>query len=104
VAWLAHEAGIPLGQVMAIGDSLNDLEMIADAGHGAAMPTAVSEVRRAARYLAGPVDDDGAGILIEQLVVATPSEAARNAERLASEAADALGGHETHDALALGAR
>jgi len=104
VAWLAHEAGIPLGAVMTIGDSLNDLEMIADAGHGAAMPTAVSEVRRGARYLAGPVDDDGAGILIEQLVVATPSEAARNAERLASEAADALGGHETHDALALGAR
>ena len=40
VAWLAHRAGIPMGQVMAIGDSLNDVEMIGDAGHGAAMPTA----------------------------------------------------------------
>jgi len=94
VAWLAHEAGVPLGQVMAIGDSLNDLEMIADAGHGAAMPTAVSEVRRVARYVAGPVDDDGVGILIEQLVLAPADEAARNAERLAGEAADALTAHE----------
>ncbi len=90
VAWLAHEAGIPMGQVMAIGDSLNDAEMIGDAGHGAAMPTAVPSVRRVARYLAAPVAEEGAAILIEQLALAPADEAARNAERLAAEASAAL--------------
>jgi Cof subfamily protein (haloacid dehalogenase superfamily) len=90
VAWIAHEAGIPMGQVLAIGDSLNDFEMIADAGHGAAMPTSVTAVRRAARYLAPPVGEEGAAALIEQLVLAHPDDAARNAERLAREAAAAL--------------
>ena len=37
VAWLARRAGVPMGQVMAVGDALNDIEMIGDAGHGAAM-------------------------------------------------------------------
>jgi HAD superfamily hydrolase (TIGR01484 family) len=86
VSWLAHEAGIPLGQVLTIGDSLNDAEMISDAGHGAAMPTAVVEVRRVARYLAPSVADEGAAQMIEQLVLATPAEAARNADRLAAQA------------------
>jgi hydroxymethylpyrimidine pyrophosphatase-like HAD family hydrolase len=86
VAWLAHRARIPLGQVLAIGDALNDLEMVGDAGHGAAMPTAPAEVRLAARYIAPPVGEDGAAQLIEALVLAPPDEAARNAARLAEEA------------------
>jgi hydroxymethylpyrimidine pyrophosphatase-like HAD family hydrolase len=84
VAWLAHRAGIPMSQVMTIGDALNDLEMIGDAGHGAAMATAPEEVRRAARYVAAPVFEDGAAALIESLVLASPARAARNAARLAS--------------------
>ena len=70
VAWLAHRAGIPLSQVMTIGDAYNDLEMISDAGHGAAMATAPPEVRLAARYIAAPVEEDGSAALIEQLVLA----------------------------------
>ncbi len=92
VAWLAHEGEIPMGAVMAIGDSLNDAEMIGDAGHGAAMPTAVAEVRRVARYLAPPVADEGAAQLIEQLVLAPPREAAANAERLASAGLESAAG------------
>ena len=88
VAWLAHRAGIPMGQVMTIGDALNDLEMIADAGHGAAMASAPPEVRLAARYVAAPVEEDGSAALIEALVLAPPAEAARNAVRLAGEAAE----------------
>ena len=88
VAWLAHREGVPLGQVLALGDALNDLEMVGDAGHGAAMPTAPAEVRLAARYLAPPVADDGAARLIEQLVLAPPDVAARNAARLAGEAGE----------------
>ena len=90
VAWLAHERGIGMGQVLTVGDSLNDAEMIGDAGHGAAMPSSVAAVRRVARYLAPPVAEEGAAALIEQLVLADPEQAARNAERLAAEAAQAL--------------
>ena len=72
VAWLAHRAGIPMGQVLAMGDALNDLEMIVDAGHGAAMATAPAEVQLAARYVAAPVDQDGAAALVEALVLAPP--------------------------------
>jgi len=86
VAWLAHRAGIPLSQVLAIGDALNDLEMISDAGHGAAMATAVPEVLLAARYIAEPVEADGAAALIEALVLAPEDEARRNAARLAEAA------------------
>jgi hydroxymethylpyrimidine pyrophosphatase-like HAD family hydrolase len=86
VAWLAHREGVPLGQVLAMGDALNDLEMVGDAGHGAAMPTAPAEVRLAARYLAPPVGEDGAAQLIEQLVLAPPDVAFRHATRLAGEA------------------
>jgi len=86
VAWLAHHARIPLGQVLTMGDALNDLEMIVDAGHGAAMATAPDEVRAAARYVAAPVDRDGAAALIEALVLAPDADARRNAARLADEA------------------
>ena len=83
VAWLAHRAGVPHSQVMTIGDALNDLEMIEDAGHGAAMASAPADVRRVARYVTGPVEEDGAAELIEALVLAPPEEARRNAAHLA---------------------
>jgi hydroxymethylpyrimidine pyrophosphatase-like HAD family hydrolase len=86
VAWLAHRAHIPMGQVLTMGDALNDFEMIVDAGHGTAMATAPAEVQLAARYIAAPVAEDGAAQVIEALVLAPPDEAARNAERLAEEA------------------
>jgi HAD superfamily hydrolase (TIGR01484 family) len=82
VAWLAHRNGIAPGQVLALGDALNDVEMIADAGHGAAMASAVPEVQLAARYIADPVDQDGAAALLEALVLAPERDAARNAARL----------------------
>lgn len=86
VAWLAHRAGIPMGQVMTIGDALNDLEMIEAAGHGTAMATAPAEVRDGARYVAAPVEEDGSAVLIEQLVLASPDAARRAATRLEEEA------------------
>ncbi len=86
VARLAHRAGIPQGQVLTIGDALNDLEMIADAGHGTAMSSSPVELWPSARYLAAPVEEDGAAAVIEALVLASPDEAARNASRLAEAA------------------
>jgi Cof subfamily protein (haloacid dehalogenase superfamily) len=97
VRHLARRAGIPLGRVLAIGDQFNDVEMIAGVGHGAAMRSAPVAVRAAARYVAPPVDEEGAAQLIEKLVLASPETAARNADRLAA-AHDIQGGDDASDA------
>lgn len=86
VAWLARRSRVPMSQVLTMGDALNDLEMIVAAGHGAGMATAPDEVRLAARYIAAPVQVDGAARLIEDLVLSSPSRARRNAARLEEEA------------------
>ena len=82
---LARRAGVPMANVLAIGDQYNDLEMLAAVGHGAAMPSAPAPVRAAARYIAPPVADEGAAQLIERLVLASPASAARNAAALEAE-------------------
>jgi len=89
IRWLARRLRIPLGATLAIGDQWNDLEMLAEVGHGAAMPTAPAEVRAAARYVAQRLEDDGAARMIEDLVLASPNEARANAARLAGDARDA---------------
>ncbi|HET9521997.1 MAG TPA: Cof-type HAD-IIB family hydrolase [Candidatus Limnocylindrales bacterium] len=87
VRWLARRAGVPMANVLAIGDQFNDLEMIAAAGHGAAMPHAPAPVRAAGRYVAPPLAEEGAAQLIEQLALAEPDAAARASARLAAAAA-----------------
>jgi Cof subfamily protein (haloacid dehalogenase superfamily) len=89
VRHLARRAGVPLSRVLAIGDQFNDLEMLGGVGHGTAMSGAPDPVTAAARYVAGPVEHEGAADVIEQLALAAPDVAARNAEALAADAARA---------------
>lgn len=84
IRWLARRLGIPLAATLAIGDQWNDLEMLAEVGHGTAMPSAPAEVRAAARYVAPPLDQDGAARMIEDLVLASPTDVRRNAARIAA--------------------
>jgi len=84
--WLARRHGIKLGAVLAVGDQWNDLEMLLEVGHGAAMPTAPVEVLDAARYIARPLAEEGVASLIESLVLASPAEGRAAATRLAAEA------------------
>ncbi|TFG67170.1 MAG: hypothetical protein E4H24_06855, partial [Thermomicrobiales bacterium] len=86
VRWLARRLGVPLGAVMAIGDQWNDLEMLAEVGHGAAMPTAPTEVQRVARYIAPPLAEEGVARMIESLVLAAPASTLRMSRRLAARA------------------
>jgi hypothetical protein len=69
VRWLARRLGIALEQTMAVGDQLNDLEMIEAVGHGVAMPTAPAIVRAAASHIAPALTDEGAAQMIEWLVL-----------------------------------
>lgn len=89
IRWLARRLGIPLGATLAIGDQWNDLEMLAEVGHGAAMPTAPAAVRAVARYIAPPVGEEGVAALIESLVLSDPRAAREASRRLAGEAATA---------------
>jgi len=82
VRWLARRSGVSLGAVLAVGDQLNDLEMIAAVGHGAAMPTSPEAVIEGARYVAPPLEEEGAAQLIERLALAGPKEAATAARAL----------------------
>jgi Cof subfamily protein (haloacid dehalogenase superfamily) len=90
IRWLARRLGIPLGATLAIGDQWNDFEMIAEVGHGTAMPSAPVEVRAAARYVAAPLDEDGAARIIEALVLASPARIEANAQRLATAARESV--------------
>ena len=55
---------------MAIGDQLNDLEMVAAVGHGVAMTNAPAALKREARYVAPSVFEQGAAEVIEAMVLA----------------------------------
>lgn len=69
VRWLARRMGVPIAQVMAVGDQLNDLEMLAAVGHGVAMADAPPEVRAVARYGTGSWAEDGVAQALEALVL-----------------------------------
>lgn len=66
---LALSMGLNASQVMAIGDSWNDLDMIEYAGLGVAMANAQPEVKKAARYVTCNNDDDGVAEAIEKWVL-----------------------------------
>lgn len=61
--------GIRMEEVVACGDSLNDLEMIRAAGLGIAMGNAQDAVKRAADGLTGTNDEDGVAQLIQTYLV-----------------------------------
>jgi Cof subfamily protein (haloacid dehalogenase superfamily) len=90
VRWLARRLNVAVGATLAIGDQWNDLEMLAEVGHGTAMPTAPRAVQAVARYVAPALADEGVARMIEALVLATPGAAREASERLAAEAASVV--------------
>jgi Cof subfamily protein (haloacid dehalogenase superfamily) len=90
IRWLARRLGIALGAVLAIGDQWNDVEMLAEVGHGTAMPTAPAGVRAVARYIAPPLAEEGAAAMIEALVLSSPRAAEAATRRLAAAAQEAV--------------
>ncbi len=103
IRWLARRFSIPLGATLAIGDQWNDLEMLAEVGHGTAMPTAPVGVRAAARYVAPPLADEGVARMIEDLVLASPRDARAASRRLAAAAVEARAASASAEAAEAGA-
>ncbi len=65
---VARTHNIEPAQVVAIGDELNDLAMIRQAGLGVAMGNARAEVKSAARRTIGKNSEDGLAHFLEELV------------------------------------
>jgi hypothetical protein len=61
LVWVAGYLGCGLDEVVAVGDGMNDLSMLAVAGTAVAMGQAPLEVRQAAHVLVPEVEADGVG-------------------------------------------
>ncbi|AGK53386.1 Cof-type HAD-IIB family hydrolase [Bacillus sp. 1NLA3E] len=61
--------GLSMDQVMAVGDSLNDMSMIQAAGIGVAMGNAQEEVKRAANWVTATNNEDGVAHAIHKWVL-----------------------------------
>lgn len=66
---LCEALGIDVRESMAIGDGLNDLEMIKSAGFGIAMSNAEADVRAAADYITGSCEESGFAQAINKLLL-----------------------------------
>ena len=75
VAALAAYYQIPLEQVMALGDSYNDLEMLRIVGLGVAMGQAPEKVKAVARTVTTTNQEDGVALAIERYVLAAHPQA-----------------------------
>ena len=69
VARLAAMAGIDPGQIIAAGDSFNDLPMMEACGLRVAMGDSPDELKALADYIAPSVEDDGLAVAIEEFVL-----------------------------------
>jgi len=69
LAWRAGEMGLQPAEVMAIGDNLNDREMLAFAGRAVLMANAAPSLRRAGWAVTAGHDDAGVADALEQYVL-----------------------------------
>lgn len=69
VEYLAERLGIPLAEVLVLGDMENDLEMFRKAGFGVAMGNASDEVKRVADATTASNEEDGFARAIERYVL-----------------------------------
>ena len=59
IAWLCEHLGIAIENTYAIGDSINDLEMLEFAGHSIAMGNASAIAKEKAEYVTTHIHEDG---------------------------------------------
>ncbi|WP_110929677.1 Cof-type HAD-IIB family hydrolase [Bacillus massiliglaciei] len=64
--YLADYLGVKRSEIVAIGDGLDDLEMIAGSGLGVAMGNAEPEVKRAAKWVTRTNDEQGVAYMLKE--------------------------------------
>jgi Cof subfamily protein (haloacid dehalogenase superfamily) len=68
IAHLLAQRGLSFDSLAAIGDDVNDVEMLRCAGIGIAVGNALDEVKTAADWVTDAADDDGVAAAIERLL------------------------------------
>ncbi len=66
--WLLDRWGLSQEDVVAFGDDVNDVEMVAEAGLGVAMANAVPEVKAAADRITVSNEEDGVAVVLEEFL------------------------------------
>jgi Cof subfamily protein (haloacid dehalogenase superfamily) len=66
--FVAQRAGVPMGNIMAIGDHYNDIEMIEAAGFGVAMGNAIPVLKEKADWISVTNDEDGLALAIGKIL------------------------------------
>jgi Cof subfamily protein (haloacid dehalogenase superfamily) len=69
IDYLAKKLGITPAEVVAVGDNVNDIEMIRYAGFGVAMGQGPAEVKAAADWTTKSNDEDGVAYLIYERIL-----------------------------------
>ena len=69
VARVGDTLGVGPANMVAIGDSYNDLPMLQSCGFSVAMGNAPAEVKAAADFVAPPVSADGLAVAIKEYVL-----------------------------------
>ncbi|MFD1067714.1 Cof-type HAD-IIB family hydrolase [Oceanobacillus locisalsi] len=69
LGFLCERTGISMDQIMAVGDSLNDMKMIQEVGVGIAMDNAQEAIKEAANAVTSSNIDDGVGKAIEKFAL-----------------------------------
>lgn len=67
---LGKHYGIPLAEMVAVGDSYNDIEMLEEAGLAIAMGNAPADVQAKADWVTGNVEEEGLVSAIERFLLA----------------------------------
>ena len=65
---ITNQLGILMEDVVALGDSGNDVHMIEKAGLGVAMANAIEDVKNAADYITGSNTQDGVAQVVEKMI------------------------------------
>lgn len=66
---MADYLGVELNQILAVGDSFNDLPIFEVAGTCVAMGHAPAHLKQLAHWVAPPVEDDGVAVAIEKFIL-----------------------------------
>lgn len=69
IHFLCEKIGITMDEVMACGDSLNDIKMIQEAKIGVAMGNAQEAIKKVANHITDTNDNDGVAKAIEKFVL-----------------------------------
>jgi 5-amino-6-(5-phospho-D-ribitylamino)uracil phosphatase len=68
---VCQKLDITMDNVMSVGDSLNDIKMIQEAGIGVAMGNAQEAIKKVANHITDTNDEDGVAKAIEHFVIAS---------------------------------